>query len=221
MMRLRNSIVLYKDDPVYIREIVEGNGDDILRVLFDALPIGDVPAAKPKRKFPIGDNAAADLDRFFAEADAERQRKFISSKHFDIGPFKLGYVNHKNGAFYATRLPNRIQKQGLCQENFSARDNFNQGIPFGTYLANPLTPDAIKGKYPSFGDALRSLDKIKAVAFSREFCLVRDECVPALVWLYHKAEKVGMYTDNKATLGPKFNCLKESLQEMQIKVGAF
>jgi hypothetical protein len=196
-MRLRNTVVLYKGNPVSIREIIPGTKDEIFRVLFRELPI-------------VGDK----------EEIAER--KYISSKHFDIAPFKLGYVNRPtgSGAFYCSRLPNRIQKQGLCGENFSAVAYTGEHLPFNVFLKTKETLDMIAGRYPSYAVALRALAKVPAVAFSRDFCFVKDEVVPELVYIYHKGAKVGLWKGETSSVvvGKKFECLKEGLSELGIRV---
>ena len=205
-MRLRGCVVLYKGAPVLVSDVLAGNGDDIFRVLFNELPI---VGARVKRADP--------------EEGEGVKRKFISSKHFDIAPFKMGYVNSQGpgGAFYCQRMPNRVQKQGLCAENFTAVNNYGQGIPFGAFTTSKEVPAMIANDYPSFDQAVRSLDKLSAVAFHREFCLVKDAVIQGLIYLYHKAKKVGMYTKNNGEigLGKQFACLKETLQEQRIKVG--
>lgn len=219
-MRLRHSIVLYKGEPVYIHEIQQGTGkDDIFRVLFDPLPLtGAVQIARLPQfaRDPFADAAVP------PQPPAEKpERKYISSKYFDIAPFKLGYVNAKPGAFYCSRMPGRLQKQGLCGENFAAKDNFGRVVSYQTFLTCPDTPDMVMGKYPSFDKAIELLKKSPAVAFAREFCLVKDEVIPDLIYLYYKGAKVGMFNKNEVTLGTKFTCLKERLNEMNLKVGAF
>jgi hypothetical protein len=197
-MRLRNTVVLYRGAPVLITAVQKGeNKEEILRVYYQPLP------RTPK-------------------ADMEQERKFISSKHFDIAPFKMGYVNRQSstGAFFCSRLPNRMQKQGLCAENFRAVDNFGVGINFNTFIAYKEVNEMVLGKYPSVDEAAKALNKSMAVAFSRDFCLVKDEVIPNLYFLYYKGDKVGMYLSNERTvsLGKRFGCLKESLQELGIRV---
>jgi hypothetical protein len=204
-LRLRNTVVRYKDQPVYITNINRGEGgDDILRVLFTELPT----AKNPKRN-PFDDMEPVEGDK----------RKYISSKFFDISPFKMGYVNSKTGAYYTERMPNRIQKQGLCAENFRGVTNFGTQVAWQTFIGTPEMVEMIAGKYPTFDQALTALKKCPAVAFNREFCLVKDEVVPDLIYLYHKGKKVGYYSHKETILGNQFKCLKESLEEMQIKVG--
>jgi hypothetical protein len=209
-LRLRQTVVLYKGDPVLITDVKRGDTkEDILRVLFQPLPV----------------NKGAEMKRFdpFAEkvAPEEAKRKYISSKHFDISPFKLGYVNSPKGAFYCSRLPNRVQKQGLCQENFQAVDHGGRAVPFASFLALDESVAMVKNVYPSFGLSLSNLDKVSTIAFHRDFCLVKDEVIPNLVYLYYKGAKVGMYTiaTQEINLGTKFSCLKESLRELGLKVG--
>ena len=205
-MRLRNTIVLYKGEPVYIRDVARGGGgDEILRVKFTPLPVADLNEGH---------------DPFRAKDLEEEQRKYISSKHFDIAPFKLGYVNFqgKGGAFYVSRLPNRIQKQGLCAENFKGTTNYGGNVGFATFLTCKETLAMIAGRYPSFDEALRALNKVPAVAFDRDFCLVKDDVIPELTYLYHKGSKVGYFNTREVTLGKKFACLKEVLQENRVKV---
>jgi len=203
-MRLRNTVVLYKGDPVLIKEIRPGDDEkDILRVLFQPLPLagGEVPG------------------RIGLQAEEEQKRKYISSKHFDIAPIKLGYVNGKDFVFFCSRLPNRIQKQGLCSENFSGKMLAGPAVGFNTFLTCKESVDTIKGNYPSFIRSLELLERVPAVAFSREFCLVRDDVIPHLVYLYHKNVKVGYYSKDEVSIGKKFECLKERLNEMHLKVG--
>jgi hypothetical protein len=209
-MRLRQTIVLYKGTPVYIQDVARGTGgDEILRVLFHEIPHNVNGVAR----------RIADLE----EAENPK-RKYISSKYFDIAPFKLGYVNRqdKTGAFYCSRMPNRTQKQGLCAENFKALDNQGNQVPFQEFLNCKETLAMIAGNYPSFDRAVKSLEKVPSIAFHREFCLVKDSVISSLIYLYHKGNKVGMYTPatKEIALGEKFKCLKESLQEMHMKVGA-
>jgi hypothetical protein len=206
-MRLRNTVVLYRGEPVLIKEVTKGEGkDDIIRVLFNEIP------AKPVEK-RRGDGP-------FVKEDGD-QKKYISSKHFDIAPFRMGYVNNikGNGAFYCSRLPNRVQKQGLCLENFKASDNFGCRIPFDSFLLCKEVSAMVAGRYPSIERAMELLDKVKSVAFHRDFALVKDEVIPQLVYIFHKGAKAGMFMKGEIMLGEKFTCLKESLDEMQLKTG--
>jgi hypothetical protein len=207
-LRLRNTVVLYKGEPVLITDVARGEGkDDIFRVLFNPLPNAGVDPFGRK----VADPGAA-------------ERKYISSKHFDIAPFRMGYVNTpKTGAFFCSRVPNRVQKQGLCGENFVAKYDTGGIVHFNTFLACKSVVDMVHNRYPSLDEAVKELAKCPSVAFHREFAVMKDEVIPDLVYLYHKGQKVGMYSkgENKVCLGNKFNCLKESLEELKLRVGAF
>jgi len=214
-MRLRNSVVLYKGLPVFISDVKRGTTkEDPLRVFMQELPLEGAATPPPRR-----------LERALADArgddeNGEAKRKYISSKHFDIAPFRLGYVNcPKLGAFYCTRLPSRQQKQGLSRENFQAFNHVGVPVSFETFCRTKEVCAMVVGDYPSFDVAVKSLKKVKAVAFSRDFCLVPDEVVPGLIFLYHKNVKVGMFHGDNVTLGEKFTCLRESLEEQHVKVG--
>lgn len=223
-MRLRNTVVLYKGNPVFITEVRKGEGkDDIFRVLIQELPItavkGFIQGAKAIRP---GDPFAAPA-LAAAPAPDKNERKYISSKHFDIAPFPMGYVNQEkgNGAFYCSRMPNRMQKQGLCQENFTGKDNFGAPVQFMHFLQCKGANDMVHGVYPPITEARKMLDKYKSVAFDRHFCLMKDEVIPELTFLYYKGSKVGMLRDDQVMLGNKYMCLRERLDEMKLRAGAF
>ena len=205
-MRLRNTVVLYKGEPVLITHIVNNDDKDgIFRVKFQTLPTSKM---KEER-----------FDPFDKDAEEKEQRKYISSKHFDIAPFRLGYVNGQKGTFYCSRLPNRIQKQGLCGENFRGVNNAGQAVPFANFLGAKETPAMVAGRYPSFDKAVSLLDKVSSIAFDRDFCLEKDEVFPELLYLYHKGKRVGYMSKDEVTLGAKFKCLKENLEELKVRVG--
>lgn len=210
VMRLKNTIVRYKGEPVYITDLRNGTKDEIFRVYFKPLPMRD--AFEP-RKVVLDKNGRP----AFAD-DVEEERKYISSKFFDIAPFKLGYVNREKGAVYCARLPNRVQKQGLSSENFTAKapDGFN----FNSFLNCKGVLDMVNGKYPTLQEAQRQLAEKKSplVAFSREFAISRDEILGNLYHVFYKGDKVGAYLDGGLILGDKFKCLKESLVELGVPV---
>lgn len=228
-MRLRNTVVLYKGDPVLITDVrpAEKADDGILRVLIERLPI-EGPAMgkivmKPKalrREDVLNPPGPAGLAGAGVpppdDLPKEQARKYISSKHFDIAPFKMGYVNDSDCPFFCTRLPNRIQKQGLCADNFKAVSNFGAPVQYGYFLRSSGVPDMVHGRYPTMVEALRMLEKQLAVAVSRDFCLQRDDVLPEFIYLFYQGKKIGMYTDNRVKLGQKFNCLKESLEELKL-----
>lgn len=104
--RLRNSVVFYDGNPVYINEIdraPDEANDKIFRVHCTPLPTGDGA--------PI--------------------RRYISSRNFDISAFEMGFTNHEAyGLRYYSRTPQRQWKQGLCGRNLTCTDigGRNQGV---------------------------------------------------------------------------------------------
>lgn len=208
-MRLKSTVVQYKGEPVYITDIRAGDADEIFRVYFKALPMED--ALRP-RKVVLGQNG---LPQF----EDEPERKYISSKFFDIAPFKLGYVNRAGGAAYCTRMPLRMQKQGLSSENFTAKSPKND-FNFNSFLMCPGTKDMVLNKYPSLKEAQEMLKEKKSplIAFHRDFAIALDEILGNLYHVFYKGEKVGAYLDGGLILGDKYKCLKEILIELGVPI---
>lgn len=204
-MRLQDTVVRYKGEPVYITQVGQGNADEIHRVWFKPIPFVNKPF-----------NNIEEMQK----QQEEDRRKYISSKHFDIEPFRLGYVNRPggNGAFFCSRTPNRIQKQGLCADNFRGVDNFGMRIDFGTFTTTKEVLEMVNDRYPTVAQALKALAKCPSVAFSRNFAFSKDAVIPDLIYIYHKGDKVGMYNtaSGRASLGEKFQCLKEALNELGV-----
>jgi hypothetical protein len=202
-MRLANTIVLYDGDPVYITQVgmkEEGDPkDDTFRVYASPLPYAAHRGAKGE------------------------MRKFISSKKFDMAPFEMGFMNLNGVAYYCSRLPRRQQRQGLSSGTFSC-------IPVGAphvgalrlenVIAQQEFVDCIKGKHPSYADAVRLIERGEAgsVAFARCFALVQDVDMPELVFLYHKKEKVGFLMGDTLKLSKAGKCLREALREAGVRL---
>ena len=203
-MRLSGTIVLYDGKPVYIREVGalaegEGKNGDIYRVYIKELPI------KPN-------------DR------GAYERKFISSKKFDLAPFPMGFMNTASGkAVYLSRAPRRQQKQGLSEATLSqyvVGDLSGQGrlVRFADLTSSQQFVDCINGKYPSVAEATKMVaEGADSVAFSRVFAIARDKSLPELIYLYHKKDKVGFIMDGKLKLSAKGRCLRESLNEVGVR----
>lgn len=198
-MRLKGTVVLYQGDPVYVTGIEPGRGgDDIFRVYASKLP----------------------YNRLNVDLDDNGVRKYISSKHFDIGAFKMGYVNSEEGAFFCRRLPTRQQKQGLSVDTFQATYCNGQPVSFQTFLTIPEVPAMVHNIYPLYEECLHLIKtkKTYCIAFSREFALGRSKEVDELVYLEHKGDVVGATMGGPLVLGNKFHCLKERLSELGVKV---
>lgn len=208
-LRLRGSVVLYDGAPVYVEGVNAAPPEDakeIFRVHF--------------RNLPIGDNGP--------------QRKYISSRKFDLAPFKMGFLNTDKGAVYCSRSPARQQSQGLVSKNFVAEavppgdpvkhpfggaPRAAQGISFEDFIMHSNVPKMVAGEYPLFAEACANAAKGVSTAFARELCVAPDPDLPFLLYLYHKTTKVGVVNiDKTVTLGPKRKCLKELLAEKNVKV---
>lgn len=208
-MRLRHTVVLYNDVPYYVREITQGNTeeDGPYRVHADALPL-----VSPRTGSGRAERAGPD------EVGGADIRKFISSKHFDVAPFKMGFVNTKMGCFYVSRLPARQQKQGLSNENTRCVTPFGETLPFAHLLQAPEALAMVAGKYPNLVQATNALETVPSIAVCREIALVKDDVLDCLVYIYHKTSKVGILSGDKVKLGKAFVYLAETLGECGIEI---
>lgn len=210
-MRLNNTVVLYKGDPVYIagidRNVADKLDDGIFRVYIHPLPI-DV------NKFDVFERARLRERAFMNGEKPPRKpdRKMICSKYFDIAPFRMGYINTDNGAAFCSRLPNRMQRQGLCGENFSGI--MNDGTPYGfhQFTKEKNVNNMVHNDYPTFSAALKHLAKFSSVAFSRDFSVQKTE---KGIDLYYKGRKVGVVDKGEGKLDPSFRCLQEVFDATQ------
>lgn len=195
-VRLLGTIVLYKDLPVLVNDIVSGRG----------LPNPRIPRA------------------FISDVEGEGRsvRKRLDSPHFnrfrDLP--KLGWVNSRDGkAFFVERVPARIQQHGINTSNtcvYRFNDNFALLDPGRADLARTFLNKYFKmshqGLFPSLESILSNIQEGEAVAFNRDCCVVRDEL--GMRWLYYKTRKVGMFSGaDTVVLASKFSYLRETLQD--------
>lgn len=202
--RLENTVVLYDKEPVYITKVnlpepEDGKGE-IARVFFQPLPYPDVGGR-------------------FGET-----RKYLSSKNFDLTPFKMGYVNIEGSAYFLSRNPVRQNRQGLANNNISIKDFRGRGtdkLKFGSLIRSTGFIDMFHGKYPTFKQISDLLDyNVRdSVAIGRSFALGIDQDLEAMV-LYHKGVKCGLaLTEDKAVRVPeKFHFLREEMEEQRIPI---
>lgn len=198
--RLKGSVVIYDGDPVYVVDVGQvGPGDpaDVARVYIAPLPI--LPGKEYTKEMC--------------------ERKFITSKKFDLRPFKMGFMNYEGEAVYLSRIPQRQYTQGL--KNNTLRAAMPSGKPFkgfGSVVTAQAFVDCIKGKYPSIQEAMRT--GASSVALSRDFAFTRDEDLNLLI-LNYKDVKCGTKDMDSGhevgfRLSPKFKFLKESLEQARI-----
>ena len=201
-MRLGNTIVLYDGKPVYVREVGaigegEGKNGDIFRVYVKELPLT-------------------------AEDRGNYDRKFISSKKFDLAPFPMGFMNHNGKAIYLSRAPKKQQRQGLSEGTLSSYTlgdtTGSRAVRFNDLLRMTEFTDCISNKYPNVREATRLVEAgADSVAFSRVFAIARDASLPELIYLYHKKDKVGFIMDGNLKLSARGRCLRESLNEAGVR----
>jgi hypothetical protein len=198
--RLENTVVMYDGEPVYITSVANVEAEDkaeIARVFFQTLPYN------PRNK---------------------SVRKYLSSKKFDLAPFKMGYMNHGGEAIFVSRIPIRQNRQGLSQGATLFKDirgRNAENINFSHMIQSPGFVEMVQGKYPSFKDAgaLLADKESSSVAISRSFAFAIDNDLDALL-LLHRGQKCGiaMRGDDSIKLPKKFHFLREEMEECRIPI---
>jgi hypothetical protein len=202
-MRLSGTLVMYDEEPVYITGVgPAAPGDpkpDVFRVYAVPLPAAVLDRGENKKEF----------------------RRFISSNKFDLRTIRMGFVNLPDELIYCSRAPAKQYKQGICNATLNCTGVTGRG---GKRLSNLVSRqefvDAIKGRYPSFEKAYHDIleGEQDACAFSRDFGIVGDIELDGLLYLYYKTEKVGFVMDGKVNLSAGTSCLKESLEELGVRI---
>lgn len=197
--RLKDTVVLYDGKPVYITQVripEAEDGKEIARVFFKELPI-------------VG-------------RGGRETRKFLSSRKFDLTPFKMGYMNFSGSAVFVSRSPVRQNRQGLSQAVTTFTDckgRRYENITFNLMLQSLGFVDMVNGKYPSFKDAGELLgdNETSSVAVSRTFAFVIYHDLEALL-LLHKGTRCGiaLKEDKAVKVPPKFHFLREEMEEHRI-----
>lgn len=168
--RLNNTVCFYKGKPVYVTVSVDFPTNDIHIVDFGAMVSG-------RKTTPKIIN--------------------VTDKEFDPFPRPLGYINYVGYAVYVGRLPERRPKQGLSMDAICVV-NENPGGWNGRTLFN--TEDfynMLINKYPSFQEALASLDDGNtSCAFHRE-CAISYIARTRSVGLIYRGRMIGLYNRTK------------------------
>ena len=153
--RLESTVVTYEKKPVLITQVRLPEAEDrkeIARVFFRYLP---------------------------TNGREELVRKYLSSKHFDLAPFPMGYCNHNGSAFFISRNPIRQNRQGLCTGNTIFTDVLGRKtdkFDFAQMVSSTGFVDMFNNKYPSFKEAGELLDgkETSSVAVGRSFAFLID-----------------------------------------------
>ena len=204
--RLENTVVLYDGKPVYISRVNVPEPEDrkeIARVYFFDLPL-------------MGGRGKV--------GEGKETRKYLSSKNFDLAPFKMGYMNHGGQATFVSRAPVRQNRQGLSNGTAvftNVKGQRSEVVDFNTMIRSEGFVDMVNGKYPDFktaGDMLGDKD-ISSVAVSRSFAFNIDHDLQALV-LVHKGVKCGLALkgDKALRIPPKFHFLREEMEDHRIPI---
>lgn len=200
--RLEGTIVLYNEKPVWISRVQAPDGEDrkeIARVFFYDLP-------------------------WAGKVGAKETRKYLSSRNFDLTPFKMGYMNHGGQATFVARTPVRQNKQGLSQATAlftNVKGVKSEIMNFTTMIQSQGFVDMVDGKFPDFKAAGELLDNkgVTSVAISRSFAFVIDHDFQMLLML-HKGVKCGIAMKGARALQvpPKFLFLREEMEEHRIPI---
>jgi len=182
-MRLKNSIVKYRDDFYYVEAVSGAKADGKFRVYMDQLGHGGHGQDRlagfgyPNSYDFYGDEFSKALDKWLEEnPDKGFARKYASSRHFNkFRPFPLGNVNVDGAVVYCERGPTRNMHQGLREPavlstnvstvpvrydpNSRARSSSyrSQVQPIGNSRMDIFSREfynMLKGDYPSFQESI-------------------------------------------------------------------
>lgn len=151
-MRLGGSVVRYKGEPVQCESTGSGDGLSVNLYTFDSIKRGEPPFTKVH---------SSDIE-------------------LDIRSPRLGYGTYKKRAVYLSRRPERRQKQGLTTGciSVSAPSGLFSTREVGDLFFSDTLVNIIKGKYPTYDEALWTLQKgssWRGMAFSYDLCLRKDD----------------------------------------------
>ncbi len=126
----------------------------------------------------------------------------------------LGYVNTRHQCVYYYRVPRRMWKVGICNDNVSAEWLYERYARAGEQpkIRQAIT-DLVVGKYPSFEDSLKLVlkGKVAARAFSPVFAvgLHKETKNPVI---YYKNKAVAFIDDDEnIVMGDVNSHLQEQL----------
>lgn len=191
---LSGTVAYWDGDPVYIFEVTNRQNDAGRRIIMAYVC-----------KIPMGGQLEFWID--------------INDAKFNCMKYQLGYCNSKEyGAIYVSRRPARIQSQGICGANLSAKglaDGLRGRDIFGHLTRDPGFVDMLTGKYPTADEARKMLEanpKIKAVAFSPTLCFKRHPRFSNLLFLGYKGDDVAYSDSGEFTLPEEYHYLRETCQ---------
>ena len=226
--RLRNTIVLYDNEPYYIWTITNHKGDGVFRVYMSK--VADVSKGVPSA-LSIGHTSASLGPAMDQHVDGNAKnpaqpifRKKMDSSYFNkFRPFPLGMMNLTGHAIYMERTPARPSMlQGLSHNMISAiLIDANGGSRTAVNPNCSEFHDCVVGDYPSPKEALEGVtsDKTKnsSIAFNREFALIRGPI--DTVFIAYRGDVVGallLGDFSVLRLGRKYKHLKEAVKDLNL-----
>lgn len=131
---------------------------------------------------------------------------------WNFKPFRTGYVNYRDKAYFVERTPVRKWKQGLHPDNIHLTPELPGGVALGL-IRSPEFAASLNRDYPPLNACLVMLETkaVTSVAFSPLFCLSTPEIGPP--FLEYMGTQVGWVEARQLKLGDEFHFLKESLAE--------
>jgi hypothetical protein len=137
--RLNGTICMYDGNPVYIR-----CSDPHGRITLKA---DEVFITEPTNVF---------------DYSGYRVVKYTDDK-FCAKAFPLGYANHREGICYVTRKPHQQQRAGIHEGVIDVKGDSSTHH----FIYSQAMVDCIKGNYPTFEEARKTVSQGKPVAFTR------------------------------------------------------
>lgn len=193
--RLRNSVVMYDGEPVFIRDVRGGYEDGIPRALLTYCKDGK---------------------------DSTRRLDSPKFGRFRTLP-KLGWLNNENGRpFFLERQTRRTVTHGLSNNNvvvyrkvgdsydWNTRDEYGDGSSFNRICFEQGFVNLQKNVFPSLQGTLTNIGEDQAVAYSPLYLVYRDTL--GLRWLYRGIERIGLFTGTDTlNLLSKFSFYREEI----------
>ena len=224
--RLGRTLITYRGDPYFVFCVSQHKSDNIIRMYLHSI---QTPYDESPIRHLQGDAHYSDLDQWMRDNPSQEilLRKKINSKHFNrFRPFPLGMCNFHDTCFYLERTPTRNKEQGLTNSSFRVKTcipfdsspdilNFNSEAPVAIISREMYM--TVKGIYPSFESCWENINNKEivntAIAFNREFCLVRGPC--DIIFLCWKGNIVGYFKKaDTLQLGSDYTYLLETIRSM-------
>lgn len=184
-MRLKGTIVQYKDDFYYVIHVSDHMSDGVFRVYMDRLGEGTVGRDLHRGSFPdeneyhyTPDSLGEQYDKWIDKNPGSGFiRKYVNSRHFNqFRPFPLGNVNYDGSVVHCVRTPTRNMHQGMLTQAVNSTrvrtaptraPATRRGLGFWASTENyndssmdcysaPFH-DMLKGLYPSYEEVIENL----------------------------------------------------------------